>query len=266
MSHPLRGLGRSSLSGLSEALSAGRLRAPFTRAGLLAYVPEEHVDAVLGALVELSGDGMAPRHIARALQLLIEEREAAQRMSDRVQLVWSPPDLDEVDARDTSVVVQELFRRARASVLISTFALDEKKKAEALFGELAMRMDLEPGLSVRVFLNVHRRHLDETPSDVLLREQAARIRDQVWPGKRLPEVFYDPRSLEAEGHKRAVLHAKAVVVDGRFTLLTSANFTEAAHERNVEAGVLIDDARLAARVTRQFDRFVEARVLKALKA
>ncbi len=265
MSHPLRALGRSSLAGLAEALAAGRLGAPITRTALASHVPEEHLDAVAAALAELSADGMAPRHIARAVHLLIEEREAGQRMSDRVQLVWSPPDLDEVDARDTSVVVQEMFRRARTSVLISTFALDEKKKAEVLFGELAARMDLEPSIEVRVFVNIHRKHLDETPAAVLLREFATRIRDQVWPGKRLPEVFYDPRSLETEGPRRAVLHAKAVVVDGRFTLLTSANFTEAAHERNIEAGVLIDDVRLAARVTQQFDQFVEARVLRRLQ-
>lgn len=264
MSHPLRVLGRSSLVGLADALAAGRLGAPITRTALASHVPEEHLDAVAAALTELLADGMAPRHIARGVRLLIEEREAGQRMSDRVQLVWSPPDLDEVDARDTSVVVQELFRRARSSVLISTFALDEKKKAEALFGELAARMDLEPSLSVRVFVNVHRKHLDDTPADVLVREFATHIRDDVWPGKRLPEVFYDPRSLEKDGHKRAVLHAKAVVVDGRFTLLTSANFTEAAQERNIEAGVLIDDVRLAARVTRQFDHFVDARILRRL--
>lgn len=107
--------------------------------------------------------------------------------------------------------------------------------------------------------------LAETPATVLLREFATHIRDQVWPGKRLPEVFYDPRSLAMEGPKRAVLHAKAVVVDGRFSLLTSANFTEAAQERNIEAGVLMDDMRLAARVTQQFDHFVERRILQRLK-
>lgn len=262
MSHPLRALGRSALAGLAEALATGRVPAPITRAALAPHVPEGNLDAVTAALAEMERDGMAPRHIARAVQLLVEERDAGQRMSDRLQLVWSPPDLDEVDARDTSVVVQELFRRARSSVLISTFALDEKKKAEALFGELATRMDAEPGLAVRVFANVHRRHQDPTPAPVLVRDFATRIRDHVWPGKRLPEVFYDPRSLEMEGNKRAVLHAKTVVVDGRFTLLTSANFTEAAHERNIEAGVLVEDTRLAERVTRQFDHFVEARVLR----
>ena len=44
-------------------------------------------------------------------------------------------------------------------------------------------------------------------------------------------------------------------MDERLTLLTSANLTEAAHERNIEAGVMIDDARLAERVVRQFDQF-----------
>jgi phosphatidylserine/phosphatidylglycerophosphate/cardiolipin synthase-like enzyme len=123
-------------------------------------------------------------------------------------------------------------------------------------------MDTDSGLVVRIFANVHRKHLDETPSATLVRDFAKRIRDDVWPGTRLPEVFYDPRSLETEGNKRAVLHAKAVVVDARWTLLTSANFTEAAHERNIEAGVVVDDVQLATRVTRQFDQFVEAGILR----
>jgi phosphatidylserine/phosphatidylglycerophosphate/cardiolipin synthase-like enzyme len=265
VSHALRALGRSALAGLAEALAAGRVGTPITRTGLSPHVPEEHLDAVDAALAQLVVEGMAPRHIARAIDLLVEERDAAQRMSDRVQLVCSPPELDAVDARDTSVVVQELFRQAQSSVLISTFALDEKRKAEVLFGELAARMDADPTLAVRVFANIHRRHLDETQSASLIRDFAARIRDDVWPGSRLPEVFYDPRSLETEGHKRAVMHAKAVVVDRRWTLLTSANFTEAAQERNIEAGVMIDDTRLAERVVRQFDQFVEAGTLRMIQ-
>ena len=54
------------------------------------------------------------------------------------------------------------------------------------------------------------------------------------------------------------------MADGRWTLLTSANFTEAAHERNIEAGVVIDDAQLAERVTRQFDLFVGDGTLRRL--
>ena len=258
MSHPFRRLGRAALAGLSEAMASDRTNAPVTRDALAPHVPEEHLDAVGSAVTELVGDGMAPRHIARALELLLEERDAGQRMSDRVELVWSPPELDSIDARDTSVVVQELFRRAQRSVLIATFALDEKEKAKVIFGELAARMDAEPALAVRVFANIHRKYQDETPSTTLVREFTKRVREQLWPGERLPEVFYDPRSLETEGQKRAVLHAKAIVVDARWTLLTSANFTEAAQERNIEAGVVIDDKRLATRVLQQFEQLLEA--------
>jgi phosphatidylserine/phosphatidylglycerophosphate/cardiolipin synthase-like enzyme len=264
MSHPLRTLGKAALDGLVEALAAGRLGTPLARAALVPHVPKEHLAAVWTALQELERDGMAPRHMARMLALLAEERGAGQRMSDRVELVWSPPELDAVDARDTSVVVQELFRRARTHITIATYALDAREKAEALFGELAQRMDTEPSLVVRVFANIHRTYRDPTPSAVLIREFAKQFREQIWPGQRLPEVYYDPRSLETEPHKRAVLHAKAVVVDGRWTLLSSANFTQAAQQRNIEAGVLLDDPRLAARMTRQFDRFVEAKIFARL--
>lgn len=264
MSHPFRALARPALAALAEALAAGRLPWPPHAGSLTGLVPEDHAQATTAALRALAADGVAPRHAASTLRLLVEERDAAQRMSDRVQLVWSPPELDAVDARDTAVVVQEMFRRAERSVMIATFALDERKKAEVLFGALASRMDADPTLHVRIFANIHRVHGDDTPATTLAREFATRMRTQVWPGRRQPEVYYDPRSLEVDAPKRAVLHAKALVVDGRWTLLTSANLTEAAHERNIEAGLLVDDRALAARVTLQLDRLVAAGALRRL--
>ena len=64
----------------------------------------------------------------------------------------------------------------------------------------------------------------------------------LWPQEPRPQVFYDPRALKVGGKTRACLHAKCVVVDDTRALVTSANFTEAAHERNVEAGVLVSDS------------------------
>ena len=52
--------------------------------------------------------------------------------------------------------------------------------------------------------------------------------------------------------------------DGRWALLTSANFTEAAQERNIEAGVLLDDRRFAEQVRRQFEGMVEVGALRKL--
>jgi phosphatidylserine/phosphatidylglycerophosphate/cardiolipin synthase-like enzyme len=147
-------------------------------------------------------------------------------------------------------------------VLIASFALDEGEKAGLLFGDLARRMEDLPELKVCFLVNVHRKYQDETPSSTLLRQFAQRWRDRGWPGRRLPELFYDPRSLEMDPQKRAVMHAKVLVVDGRWALVSSANFTEAAQERNMEAGVLVEDVRFSERVERQFSELVEEGIFR----
>jgi phosphatidylserine/phosphatidylglycerophosphate/cardiolipin synthase-like enzyme len=47
-----------------------------------------------------------------------------------------------------------------------------------------------------------------------------------------------------------VLHAKCIVVDGRHALVTSANSTEAASQRTIEAGVLLVDTGLTPHYSR----------------
>jgi phosphatidylserine/phosphatidylglycerophosphate/cardiolipin synthase-like enzyme len=51
---------------------------------------------------------------------------------------------------------------------------------------------------------------------------------------------------------RSALHAKCIVIDGREALVTSANFTEAAQERNIELGLLVRSAEIASRIERHF--------------
>ena len=85
-------------------------------------------------------------------------------------------------------------------------------------------------------LNVARESLDAAPDDGVVRRFAAQFFAREWPGTRRPEVFYDPRGLQPGGSgPRAVQHAKCVVIDDAEALVTSANFTEAAQERNIEA-------------------------------
>jgi phosphatidylserine/phosphatidylglycerophosphate/cardiolipin synthase-like enzyme len=77
----------------------------------------------------------------------------------------------------------------------------------------------------------------------------------------LPKVYYDPRSLAISNHEKSAMHAKCVVVDGRDLFVSSANFTEAAQNRNVEVGLLIRSASLAENLVRHFDALVEQRLL-----
>ncbi len=252
----LRSISRPAMLVLADGLRSGRLGPSVSEAILANWIGDQHY-AAAQALNALFQSGMTPAQAALTLQLLGEERAAAQQASDRVQLVWSPPELDRVDARDTAVVVQELFRTARHSILLATYALDKGEKAAALLGPLAARMDAEPTLVVTVVANLHIKQgsTDDLPS--LVRQFAKDLREKIWPGNRLPNVYIDPRAANADRRRRYALHAKCIVADERWSLLTSANFTEAAHDRNIEAGLLVDDAALAKRLARQFRTLIE---------
>jgi len=122
-----------------------------------------------------------------------------------------------------------------------------------VFRALADRMDQIPELKVRMFLNVQRRHRDTTMESEILREFANKFKMADWPGSRLPEVFYDPRSLDMDANKRSSMHAKSIVVDRKQAFVSSANFTEAAQARNIEVGVLIRSERFAERLVEHFE-------------
>jgi phosphatidylserine/phosphatidylglycerophosphate/cardiolipin synthase-like enzyme len=69
-------------------------------------------------------------------------------------------------------------------------------------------------------------------------------------------VYYDPRTVLPRNW--VSLHAKCVVVDGRFTLVTSANFTDRGHSRNIEAGVLVEDTAFAKRFAAQWRGLIDS--------
>ena len=185
-------------------------------------------------------------------------------MADRLELVWTGAEVAGTMSRDTFVVAQELFRQARRHLLISSFNVDEGDKARAMFEDLAQRMDDDEQLNVRLFLNVKRESKDQRHDDILLHEFAERFRHRVWPGKRLPHVFHDPRSLDQNWTTRACLHAKVIVADDTRALVTSANLSEAAHERNIEAGLAIRDPHVARALRLQFEALVERGMLVAV--
>jgi phosphatidylserine/phosphatidylglycerophosphate/cardiolipin synthase-like enzyme len=209
--------------------------------------------------MELQRLGASTETLATVLSLLADEREVTGRDGARVELVWTGPELPGAGSRDTLVVVRELFASAETSVLVSGFAVHQGK---AVFEALARRMAEVPALKVGLFLNIARPQGDSGPELEIVREFVARFRERDWPGKNPPEIYYDPRALGQEQHGRAVLHAKCIVVDDRRAFVTSANLTTAAQERNIEAGLLVDDSGLAHRLRMQFESLVAAGVLR----
>jgi phosphatidylserine/phosphatidylglycerophosphate/cardiolipin synthase-like enzyme len=171
----------------------------------------------------------------------------------------SGPEAPGVANRDTRVVVRQLFANARTSVLVAGYAVYQGK---SVFQALADRMLTVPNLKARLFLDIQRGSGDTTLASLLVHRFAERFRSTQWPEDRpLPEVYYDPRSLDLSAHEKSAMHAKCIVVDGRHVFISSANFTEAAHNRNLEVGLLIRSCSLAANLATHFNALVEQQLL-----
>jgi phosphatidylserine/phosphatidylglycerophosphate/cardiolipin synthase-like enzyme len=117
-----------------------------------------------------------------------------------------------------------------------------------------------PSLEVQLFLHIGREQRDTRYDSEILREFAEDF-GRHWPWSPRPRVFYDPRSLALDDAIRATWHAKCVVIDDEVAFVTSANFTEWAQSRNVEAGVLIRNTPFACQLRQQFQSLVQSRAV-----
>lgn len=263
------GLGPAALEDLAAALAGGRLRLPATRTSVRRHVAESVTDEVLRSLAALPG--FTAEQVALLLRALAVERRDHQRSFERLELVWSGPDAPGTAPRDTAVVIRGLCEGARRSVLVANYAFDRAtrgealEKARALWQPLADVVDAHPAVHVRIFANVERDD-KKPPPDGWVNAFRRHFHEHLWPGRRLPELYYDPRSLADDRTARAILHAKVVVVDDTHVFLTSANFTQAGQQRNIEAGLLLSDPAHARALTAQFDALVAAGVLLPIVA
>ena len=259
MADELLHLADDDLRELAAALRARRLTAPFTVMGVQRLIAGPSAAAVAGALQRLADHGFMAEQMAVTLDLLACDRARTPKLEDVLDLVTTGPDVVGMTNRDTSVVVRELFAGAQRSVLVAGYAVYQGRE---VFRALADRMAERPELNVRMFLDVQRGPGDTSMASEVVKRFAERFRTREWPANRsLPQVFFDPRSLDLEADKRACLHAKCVVVDGKAVFISSANFTEAAQERNIEVGLLVKSCRLAEQLVLHFDTLLAANLL-----
>jgi len=216
----------------------------------------DDVEAVRLAIQELEHLGIVGNGAAAWIQM----SDAIEQRTAKPDLVWSGPEVPGVHSRDTRQVFEELLGSATTSLWACTYAFFDGPKA---FQVLAKNMDANPSLSVTLLLNIQRGKGDTTSADQLVRKFTDRFWKVEWPGNARPRVFYDPRALEIDG-PGAVLHAKAMVVDEERVLVTSANFTEAALDRNIELGLLVRDRAMAASIKAHFQGLVESGMLRLL--
>jgi phosphatidylserine/phosphatidylglycerophosphate/cardiolipin synthase-like enzyme len=156
----------------------------------------------------------------------------------------------------TFVLRRQLYPAMVAAGIPRVGATQEKRTFHSLRQTFAKRA-LERGAQIT------RRRGDTTSADQLVRAFADRLWRTDWPGEAKPRVFFDPRALDADG-PAGVLHAKAVVTDDESVLVTSANLTEAAFDRNIEMGMLYRDRAFALGITSHFRVLIDRKLLMRL--
>lgn len=238
------------LEQLLSCVERGRLECPLAEADLVDGGFQGNTADVVEVL-----RGADHARTTTALQVAIAER--VHRPPPRLDLVWTGPETRASTSRSTAMVVARLFDEAKRTVVVCGYSFDRPDILRPL--HRAMR---DRGVAAMVFVDIPGEAATAEGADAFASAFIDTFFRDLWTfGAPEPEVFYDPRTA-APGPPWASLHAKCIVVDDERTLLTSANFTDRGHTRNIEAGVLIEDRVFSEELTAHWRQLVGEGLVK----
>jgi phosphatidylserine/phosphatidylglycerophosphate/cardiolipin synthase-like enzyme len=179
-----------------------------------------------------------------------------------VELVWTGPEPSGATTRDTPRVLEHLFRDATSEVLLAGFSFDH---GATLFAKLHDAM-VSRKVACDFFVDIpgDQRHVSDEHEQRLVTAHVAGFLKAHWPWRARPRFFYDPRRFDPSVY--ASIHAKCVVVDSRYAFVTSANFTDRGQTRNVEVGLLVEDAHLATQLAAHLRRCTQQDIFRQVPA
>lgn len=227
----------STLWELGNALTNGSLRFGVSAGTLSPFVGSRSGDLAL-AFKGMIDAGCSTEALGRMCHLLHEARKRMEAAEKSVFPTLSGPEVPGTPVVSTPTMVRALFEEARQDVIVASYVFYQ---AEHILSPLAGKMNACPDFRVKIIVDLsHQREHEAEPLPIVANRFKARFLDSHWQGTRAPEFWHDPRVFEEEDRAKAgVMHAKVVIIDDQAALVTSANFTEAAQNRNIEAGVIV---------------------------
>ena len=247
----LAAVSTATLERLREALASEALRAPLTRASLVSFGIHHQLDALSGAL-----SGHSRLACLAILDAALGERAAHARPAP--ELVWTGPEGHGSTARDTAVVLRELFESAREHVILGGYSFTH---AQSVLAPLHATMKAHD-VRATFFVDIKQPAVSTDPPERHAEMALAAFMRDNWPfGAPYPALYYDKRAI-VPPPPWSILHAKCVVVDGKRAFVSSANFTMQGQERNLEVGVLLHDAAFAGHLARQWLSLIEGGLVR----
>jgi cardiolipin synthase len=180
--------------------------------------------------------------VISALEAAVAAVHAVREQLGVAEVVWTGPPTKSLQVRPTRAVVLELIGRARQSVTLVTFASHD-------IADLVRALDearLARGVAVRLIVETRD---DTSRGDGPEAAEALRHLPLAVPVYRWPK--------EQRGPTGAAMHVKCVVRDRTEVLISSANLTSAALDRNMELGLVVDGGDTARIIEQHYDELID---------
>jgi phosphatidylserine/phosphatidylglycerophosphate/cardiolipin synthase-like enzyme len=213
-----------------------------TRSQVLSKLPpsaNSDISFLIGSLISEHGKNMTWREIGLCLTSI---GETTNILGDegKLEIIWSGPSTEIIPVRRIDQVLYDLITNARQHILLVTFAAAKIGiLSDGLFAAI------ERGVKVDLVLE------SETESEGQLSVDAR----SAFSGELVERasIYYWPISKRArnEWGKPGKLHAKCAVIDDA-AIISSANLTGDAFNRNMELGVLFRGGRIPGNILQHF--------------
>ena len=154
-----------------------------------------------------------PKFMVFGLDFVNEIDELKKMQEKNTSLVWTGPLVD-TKAVYTIDTMLEMIRSAKYSITLVGYVIYDT--AKPLFDEL--KKARKRGVKIQFIFDKAKKYRSAI--------------EKMWNGTDIPEIFsYKPKE------KSSVLHAKVLIIDDARILVTSANVTGSALNRNIEMGL-----------------------------
>ena len=176
----------------------------------------------------------------------------ASQAQASLEMVWTGPGSGSFTARRIDQILYDLLSEAREQVFLITFSAYRVARLSAALNAAQVR-----GVKITLLLETNADSDGQLSNDALNAFSDLRL-DHL-------EILHWPREnrgINGAG-KPGKLHAKCAVIDDA-VVISSANLTDDAFNRNIEMGVVAHDALLARSVRKHFDELKDAGILRVI--
>jgi cardiolipin synthase A/B len=180
--------------------------------------------------------------------MLLGASAAGQRWEEEqgIELVWTGPTTSYVATRQTEQVLLDLIKGAKREIFIVSYVAHKYPSIVKALNEACQN-----GVIVKFLLEASLADGGSLDVDPVATMRAAVKSAQLY-------TWVDKQPPYTEGR----VHAKVAIADGQVALLSSANLTGYALEKNMEAGVLIRGGQVPSNLTAHLHALIDTNVLK----